>query len=37
VHEKGSLLDTDELLTAASGRPLAADVFERHLQRRYLA
>lgn len=31
VHGKGSLLSTDELLTAATGRPLAADDFKTHL------
>ena len=37
VHQKGSLLESDELITAATGRPLAADVFESHLHRRYLS
>jgi carboxypeptidase Taq len=37
VHEKGSFLETDQLITAATGRPLAADVFESHLHRRYLS
>lgn len=36
VHGQGSLLETDELLTRATGRPLDADVFKRHLKRRYL-
>ncbi len=37
VHGEGSLLPTRELLTQATGRPLAADAFKAHLQRRYLA
>ena len=37
VHGKGSLLSTDELLTAATGRPLDPDVFKTHLAARYLA
>ncbi len=37
VHAKGSLLETDELLTAATGRPLGVDAFRRHLQARYLS
>ncbi|MCF8478816.1 MAG: carboxypeptidase M32 [Rhodospirillum sp.] len=36
VHHKGCLLTTDELLTQATGRPLEAAVFERHLRQRYL-
>ena len=36
VHEKGSLLEADELLTAATGRPLEAEVFRRHLRIRYV-
>ncbi|HLI12985.1 MAG TPA: carboxypeptidase M32 [Alphaproteobacteria bacterium] len=36
VHAKGSLLSTEELITAATGRPLDPAVFERHLRRRYL-
>ena len=35
VHEKGSLLETDDLVTAATGRPLDAEVFKAHLKRRY--
>ncbi len=35
VHSKGSLLETDELLTEATGRPLDAEVFKAHLKRRY--
>ena len=37
VHAKGSLLEADDLLTAATGRPLEADVFRRHLRARYIA
>jgi carboxypeptidase Taq len=37
IHSKGSLLSTDDLLTAATGRPLDADVFKNHLKARYLA
>ncbi|NUB16890.1 carboxypeptidase M32, partial [Azospirillum brasilense] len=37
VHGKGCLYASgDELLTAATGRPLDAAVFRRHLERRYL-
>lgn len=36
VHCQGSLYETDELLTRATGRPLDADVFKAHLKRRYL-
>ncbi|WP_428030530.1 carboxypeptidase M32 [Ancylobacter sp.] len=36
VHGQGALLDTDELLTRATGRPLDAGVFKAHLARRYL-
>src|SRR5690242_6724423 len=34
VHGKGSLLTTDELVTAATGRPLETRTFERHLRER---
>jgi carboxypeptidase Taq len=37
VHAKGSLLTPREVLIEATGRPLDAKSFERHLQRRYLA
>ena len=37
VHARGSLLSTDELLTAATGRPLDPEVFKAHLRARYLA
>jgi len=36
VHGKGSLLSTDELLVAATGRPMGVDAFLDHLARRYL-
>ena len=36
IHGKGSLLSTGELLTAATGAPLQAEIFESHLRRRYL-
>jgi carboxypeptidase Taq len=36
VHQRGSLLPTDDLITAATGHPLDAAVFKRHLTRRYL-
>jgi carboxypeptidase Taq len=36
VHEKGSLLTGDELLTQATGRPLDPEVFKAHLAARYL-
>jgi carboxypeptidase Taq len=35
IHRQGSLLQTDELLTQATGRPLDAGVFKAHLRRRY--
>jgi len=35
VHSQGSLLETDDLLTRATGRPLDASVFKAHLRRRY--
>lgn len=37
IHAKASVLETDALLTEATGRPLDASVFKTHLQRRYLA
>ena len=37
VHALGSLLTSDELIARATGRPLGADAFKRHLQARYLA
>lgn len=36
VHGKGSLLSTAELVEAATGAPLGAAAFERHLRQRYL-
>jgi carboxypeptidase Taq len=36
VHSKGSLLSTGELVEDATGRPLGAASFERHLRGRYL-
>lgn len=36
IHEKASLLTSQDLLAAATGRPLDAAVFEAHLKQRYL-
>jgi carboxypeptidase Taq len=37
VHARGSFdASTDELLTAVTGKPLAADAFKAHLRARYL-
>jgi carboxypeptidase Taq len=36
VHAQGSRLDTDTLVREATGAPLSADAFLRHLARRYL-
>ncbi|MEK9724260.1 MAG: carboxypeptidase M32 [Rhodospirillaceae bacterium] len=36
VHGKGRLMSSADLLTAATGRPLDAAVFEGHLRSRYL-
>jgi carboxypeptidase Taq len=36
VHAKASLLPTRDLVTAATGRPLEAAPFEKHLRQRYL-
>ena len=36
IHAKGSLLETGALLTEATGRPLDAATYRRHLERRYL-
>lgn len=36
VHGRGSLLSTDALLTQATGRPLDAGIYIRHLESRYL-
>ncbi len=35
IHSQGCLLETDALLTQATGRPLDAGVFKAHLRRRY--
>ena len=37
VHQKASLLSTDELLAEATGSPLNAEAFKTHLRARYLA
>ncbi|WIM09443.1 carboxypeptidase M32 [Enhydrobacter sp.] len=37
VHSKGSLADTDTLLTEATGAPLGTAAFKAHLESRYLA
>jgi carboxypeptidase Taq len=37
VHGLGSSLPTPELVARATGRPLDAGVFKRHLETRYLA
>ena len=37
VHGHGSRLSTEALLAEATGRPLDATAFKRHLRRRYLA
>jgi carboxypeptidase Taq len=37
VHAKGSRYSTAEIITQATGRPLDAKAFERHLETRYLA
>ncbi len=36
IHSHGSRLPADALMTEATGRPLDADAFKRHVQRRYL-
>ena len=36
VHQKGSLLSSEALLTEATGRPLDAAIFKAHLKARYL-
>lgn len=36
VHEQGSFLTTDELLTQATGKPLDPGIFMAHLKARYL-
>ncbi|KAB1072769.1 carboxypeptidase M32 [Methylobacterium planeticum] len=37
VHAQGSLLETDELLAAATGAPLGTEAFRAHLEARYAA
>ena len=37
VHEKGSRYSAAELVTQATGRPLDATTYERHLETRYIA
>jgi carboxypeptidase Taq len=37
VHGKASSLSTQEIITQATGKPLDAAIFERHLRARYLA
>ncbi|HUH83544.1 MAG TPA: carboxypeptidase M32 [Stellaceae bacterium] len=37
VHAKGSRYATAEIITQATGRPLDASTFERHIETRYLA
>lgn len=36
VHGRASSLTTPEIISAATGQPLNADIFRRHLERRYL-
>jgi len=36
IHSQGSRWSGDELLTHATGEPLNADIFKRHLRKRYL-
>lgn len=36
IHRQGCLLETDDLLTKATGKPLDAGVFKAHLRRRYV-
>lgn len=36
VHGLGSLYDSRELVTRATGKPLDPQVFKAHLERRYL-
>jgi len=36
LHNKASLMSTDELLIEATGKPLGAGAFKEHLRRRYL-
>jgi carboxypeptidase Taq len=36
IHSKGSLLETDELIAAATGHPLRTDPYMEYLRRRYI-
>ncbi|MCZ6482597.1 MAG: carboxypeptidase M32, partial [Alphaproteobacteria bacterium] len=36
IHAKGSSLTSDEMIGAATGRPLDSRAFKRHLETRYL-
>ena len=36
IHAKGCLLEADDLIRAATGRPLGLDAYLTHLRRRYL-
>ncbi|MEX2641895.1 MAG: carboxypeptidase M32 [Acetobacterales bacterium] len=36
VHQKGSLLGTDDLIAQATGKPLGTEAFKAHLRNRYL-
>lgn len=36
IHGQGSLYETPELIKRATGKPLDAEIFKRHLQQRYL-
>lgn len=37
IHGKGSLRSTENLVREATGRPLDAGIYKRHLERRYLS
>jgi carboxypeptidase Taq len=37
VHTKGSIADTDAILTQATGAPLGSAAFKAHLESRYLS
>jgi carboxypeptidase Taq len=37
VHSRGSQITSRELVVAATGRPLDAEIFQNHLKRRYLS
>jgi carboxypeptidase Taq len=36
VHTKGSLLETEELISTATGQPLQAQMYREHLRKRYV-